>query len=258
MLAGYLRPGSSSIELLGLAPTSVDALRGRVGVLPQDALLPASDRVGEFSCRWRAWRWPKTGARLSASSGRDWWNERCRTPVRRIASASCSPRPFSASPKWSPLDEQRASDPRIAWGKSAKHSGQEEGALLDHHFEPQLERARRDMRCRRRHRSRAPRSLGVDGRADGYARENSEEDLSTCRRCSEGKSAPGASATRARQPSGHRPGRRSTEIIVWHSIAVAPTPKPSSEGAQALLDQQVRISGVSRRALRLWQPLRSP
>ena len=48
MLAGYLRPSEGTVAVLGFAPTAVDVLRSRVGVLPQDAILPASDRVGEF------------------------------------------------------------------------------------------------------------------------------------------------------------------------------------------------------------------
>ena len=48
MLAGYLQPSSGEVEVLGFAPSQVDLLRGRLGVLPQDALLPASDKVGEF------------------------------------------------------------------------------------------------------------------------------------------------------------------------------------------------------------------
>ena len=48
MMAGYLRPTRGTLEVLGFAPTAVDSLRSRVGVLPQDALLPANDRVGDF------------------------------------------------------------------------------------------------------------------------------------------------------------------------------------------------------------------
>ena len=40
MLAGYLRPTSGEIYVLDRSPDAVDALKGQVGVLPQDALLP--------------------------------------------------------------------------------------------------------------------------------------------------------------------------------------------------------------------------
>ena len=41
MIAGFLRPTEGTLEVLGYAPTQVDELRSRIGVLPQDALLPA-------------------------------------------------------------------------------------------------------------------------------------------------------------------------------------------------------------------------
>src|SRR4029077_7853034 len=48
MMAGYLRPTAGRLEVLGHAPTAVDELRSRVGVLPQDAALPSNDEVGEL------------------------------------------------------------------------------------------------------------------------------------------------------------------------------------------------------------------
>jgi len=48
MMAGYLKPTKGTLEILGFLPDRVDELRGKLGVLPQDALLPASDLVGEF------------------------------------------------------------------------------------------------------------------------------------------------------------------------------------------------------------------
>ncbi len=84
LLAGYLRPTEGSAEVLGFAPTAVESLRGRVGVLPQDALLPPGDTVGEFlvhvarlqgepaakaeACARRA---------LEEVAGRDWWGQKC-------------------------------------------------------------------------------------------------------------------------------------------------------------------------------------
>src|ERR1700689_392560 len=48
MMAGYLHPTEGSFEVLGFQPSAVDELRSRLGVLPQDALLPANDGVGDF------------------------------------------------------------------------------------------------------------------------------------------------------------------------------------------------------------------
>ena len=123
MLAGYLRPSSGSVELLGLAPTSVDALRGRVGVLPQDALLPASDRVGEFlvhMARLQGMAESRVleGAKraLDDVSGRDWWNERCGHLSHGMAKRVVLAQAFLGEPEVVLLDEPTAGlDPRIAW-----------------------------------------------------------------------------------------------------------------------------------------------
>jgi ABC-type multidrug transport system fused ATPase/permease subunit len=48
MMAGYLTPSEGQVEILGFSPTDVPSLRGRLGVLPQDAMLPGADKVGEF------------------------------------------------------------------------------------------------------------------------------------------------------------------------------------------------------------------
>jgi ABC-2 type transport system ATP-binding protein len=46
MLAGYLEPTSGSVKIFGHHPKDTGALRNRVGVLPQDALLPSRVRAG--------------------------------------------------------------------------------------------------------------------------------------------------------------------------------------------------------------------
>ena len=48
MMAGFLQPTEGVLEVLGYSPMQVDELRSRIGVLPQDALLPGADKVGEF------------------------------------------------------------------------------------------------------------------------------------------------------------------------------------------------------------------
>lgn len=46
MMCGFLFPTEGRIRVLGIDPTTPGALKGKVGVLPQDAVLPASWPVG--------------------------------------------------------------------------------------------------------------------------------------------------------------------------------------------------------------------
>ncbi len=46
MMCGFLFPTAGSIRVLGVDPTEPGALKGKVGVLPQDAVLPAAWPVG--------------------------------------------------------------------------------------------------------------------------------------------------------------------------------------------------------------------
>src|ERR1700677_4772232 len=48
VLAHYLRPSAGRVEVLGFAATAVRSLRSRIGVLPQDSLLPPQETVGKF------------------------------------------------------------------------------------------------------------------------------------------------------------------------------------------------------------------
>lgn len=123
MLAGYLRPSYGSVEVLGLAPTAVDALRGRIGVLPQDAVLPATDGVGDFLVHMaRLQGMPEPRARQSAQralddvAGRDWWNERCGNLSHGMAKRVVLAQAFLGDPEVVLLDEPTAGlDPRVAW-----------------------------------------------------------------------------------------------------------------------------------------------
>ena len=48
MMCGFLFPTAGSLEVLGVDPSSPGALRGKVGVLPQDAVLPPMWPVGQL------------------------------------------------------------------------------------------------------------------------------------------------------------------------------------------------------------------
>jgi ABC-type multidrug transport system ATPase subunit len=123
ILAGYLRPSGGSVEVLGFAPTNVDALRGRLGVLPQDALLPARDHVGDFLVHMALLQdLPREKAEAAARQGlqdvegADWWTQRCGSLSHGMAKRVALAQAFLGSPDVVLLDEPTAGlDPRVAF-----------------------------------------------------------------------------------------------------------------------------------------------
>jgi ABC-type multidrug transport system ATPase subunit len=123
MLAGFLRPTEGSIEVLGYEPTQVDELRSRIGVLPQDALLPASDKVGEFLTHMAqlqdvpADRVEEEAREVLAEvDGRDWWNIRCGALSHGMAKRVQLAQALLGDPEVVLLDEPTSGlDPRVAY-----------------------------------------------------------------------------------------------------------------------------------------------
>ncbi len=123
MLAGYLRPTEGRVEVLGFEPTAVNELRAHLGVLPQDALLPATDTVGEFLVHMaRLQNIPKTKAAecarqaLDDVEGREWWTQRCGSLSHGMAKRVALAQAFLGEPDVVLLDEPTAGlDPRVAW-----------------------------------------------------------------------------------------------------------------------------------------------
>ncbi|MCL2779586.1 MAG: ABC transporter ATP-binding protein [Polyangiaceae bacterium] len=123
MMAGFLKPTEGLVEILGYAPSQVDELRSRIGVLPQDALLPGSDKVGEFLLHLGALQdIPKD--RLESSvrevlaevDGNDWWNLRCSSLSHGMAKRVQLAQALLGDPDVVLLDEPTAGlDPRVAY-----------------------------------------------------------------------------------------------------------------------------------------------
>jgi ABC-2 type transport system ATP-binding protein len=123
MLAGYLAPSEGQIEVLGFRPSQVNELRSRLGVLPQDALLPTSDTVGEFLLHMariqgipRAKVATKAKDALEEVDGKDWWRVRCGSLSHGMAKRVQLAQALLGEPEVVLLDEPTAGlDPRVAY-----------------------------------------------------------------------------------------------------------------------------------------------
>ncbi len=123
MMSGYLRPSEGSVDVLGRSPTDVDGLRSRIGVLPQDAILPATERVGDLLVHLaRLQEIPSSKAielarrALADVQGEDWWNQRCGSLSHGMAKRVALAQSFLGDPEVVLLDEPTAGlDPRVAW-----------------------------------------------------------------------------------------------------------------------------------------------
>jgi ABC-type multidrug transport system ATPase subunit len=123
MLAGYLAPTSGEIFILDRSPDAVAELKGKVGVLPQDALLPAGEKVGEFLVylgRLQGMAAPQARQAaeqvLAEVEGRDWWDKRCGALSHGMAKRVGLAQALLGDPRVVLLDEPTAGlDPRVAY-----------------------------------------------------------------------------------------------------------------------------------------------
>ena len=123
MMAGYLEPTNGDVEVLGFSSRSVDELRGRLGVLPQDALLPPLDRVGEFLIHMARLQDIPGAKAISAArdalrevGGMEWWDMRCSALSHGMAKRVALAQALLGEPDVVLLDEPTAGlDPRVAY-----------------------------------------------------------------------------------------------------------------------------------------------
>ncbi len=123
IVAGYLRASNGSARVLGCEPHDVHALKGRVGVLPQDALLPANETVSAFLLYLaRLQGITKDRAEASAREaltsvgGLEWWDLRCGKLSHGMAKRVGVAQAILGAPELVLLDEPTAGlDPKVAY-----------------------------------------------------------------------------------------------------------------------------------------------
>jgi ABC-type multidrug transport system ATPase subunit len=123
MMAGFLRPTSGSVEVLGFYPQQTDMLRSRVGVLPQDAILPPIEQVGEFlTTLARLQMVPSRDAQATARAvleevgGIEWWKVKCGALSHGMAKRVQLAQALLGNPDVVLLDEPTSGlDPRSAY-----------------------------------------------------------------------------------------------------------------------------------------------
>jgi ABC-type multidrug transport system ATPase subunit len=120
MLCGYLFPSEGSLEVMGVNPSRPGALKGKVGVLPQDAVLPPAWKVGTLLTYWARLSGvpaPESEARacLEKVALSDTWNTRANALSHGMAKRVAMAQALLGSPALIMLDEPTAGlDPKIA------------------------------------------------------------------------------------------------------------------------------------------------
>ncbi len=123
IVAGFLHPDEGMAVVLDHDARATDVLKARLSVLPQDALLPSHETVGEFLVHLARLQGIPAGkaeheARVALKDvdGADWWTRRCgklsHGMMKRVGLAQA----FLGNPEVVLLDEPTAGlDPKIAF-----------------------------------------------------------------------------------------------------------------------------------------------
>jgi ABC-2 type transport system ATP-binding protein len=120
MMCGFLYPTSGNIKVMGVEPTAPGALKGKVGVLPQDAVLPPSWPVGgllTYLARLSGLNAPENEARtaLERVGLPETWGVACGALSHGMAKRVSMAQALMGSPPVILLDEPTAGlDPKIA------------------------------------------------------------------------------------------------------------------------------------------------
>lgn len=123
IIAGYLHPDDGMALVLGHDGRDTSVLRAKRTVLPQDAMLPPYESVGEFLLHLAHLQGiDKTKAEHEAKlalkdvDGADWWTRRCGKLSHGMAKRVGLAQAFLGNPQVVLLDEPTAGlDPRIAF-----------------------------------------------------------------------------------------------------------------------------------------------
>ncbi|MFZ5469204.1 MAG: ABC transporter ATP-binding protein [Myxococcota bacterium] len=120
MMCGYLHPTEGRLQVLGADPSTPGALKRKVGVLPQDALLPGAWSVGPLLTYWAKLSGltdPQGEARsaLEKVGLAETWDTRAATLSHGMAKRVCMAQALMGSPPIVLFDEPTAGlDPKIA------------------------------------------------------------------------------------------------------------------------------------------------
>ncbi len=123
MACGYLKPDRGALRILGHRAGDLAALKGRLSALPQDALLPPNDLVGDvlvFYGRLLGMKKPQAVERAREGLERvglsQWWKVRCGALSHGMAKRVGLAQAFLGEPELVLLDEPTAGlDPKSAF-----------------------------------------------------------------------------------------------------------------------------------------------
>jgi ABC-2 type transport system ATP-binding protein len=120
MMCGYLRPSGGTLRVMGVDPRVDGALKGKIGVLPQDAILPGGWKVGPLLTYWAQLSGvanPEQEARkcLERVGLMEAWGVETHALSHGMAKRTALAQALMGSPPLVLLDEPTAGlDPRIA------------------------------------------------------------------------------------------------------------------------------------------------